>query len=368
MRGSTLPAGPRAPAAVQILNWMYRPIEFLDACRDRFGDTFSIRFPGFQTPMVIISRPEHVATLFKEREHGLPPGRSLALEPILGSRSILLLEGPEHLARRKLMLPPFHGERMRAYERTIGEQAAERIERIALGRPEALLSHMQELTFAVIMRCVFGLEDERRERELGGALRSMLTWVTDMRRGLALAFLGPERLMGMRGFRRRLEVVDRELFAEIEHRRAAEDLGEREEGVAEATITETLRLRPPVPVVLRRLREPATIAGYDLPAGTTLAPSMLLVHRRADLYPDPWRFDPARFLGRRPVPAEWFPFGGSVRRCLGAAFARFEARVVLEQLSAALRLYPDRERPERVGRRGPILVPARGARVVAERR
>jgi cytochrome P450 len=102
-----------------------------------------------------------------------------------------------------------------------------------------------------------------------------------------------------------------------------------------------------VPIVPRRLREPLTIAGKKLPAGATVAPSTLLVHRRASIYPDPWAFRPERFLGRRPVASEWFPFGGAVRRCIGASFAQLEARIVLEELTLAMRLSPARKRPER---------------------
>jgi cytochrome P450 len=149
---------------------------------------------------------------------------------------------------------------------------------------------------------------------------------------------------------------------ELQDELAEEGSGE----LLEATITETLRLHPPAPIVLRKLLRPARIAGHDLAAGTTLAPCMLLVHRRADLYPDPWRFDPKRFIGRRPVASEWFPFGGSTRRCIGAAFAQFEARVVLEELTRALSFRPDRLRAERPGRRGPILVPGRGAMVLVK--
>ena len=90
-----LPPGPRIPPAAQIVNWLYRPLDFLERNRDRFGDSFSIRFPGFGSPMVLISHPDHVAEMFSQRENGLPPGRTLALEPILGPRSVLLLEGAE---------------------------------------------------------------------------------------------------------------------------------------------------------------------------------------------------------------------------------------------------------------------------------
>ena len=108
-----------------------------------------------------------------------------------------------------------------------------------------------------------------------------------------------------------LHELARNPVAQRNQARDAEDFGA-------AVVTETLRLRPPVPIVLRRLREPLTIAGMNLPEGTTVAPSTLLVHRRADIYPDPWSFRPERFTERRPVASEWFPFGGSVRRCIGA--------------------------------------------------
>ena len=116
-----LPPGPTQPPIVQTLRWLLRPISFLESCRRRFGDAFSVRFLGFQTPMVMLSDPEAIRALYTSAEHGLPPGRTLALRPILGARSLLLLEGREHLARRRLMLPPFHGERMRAYEATVRE-------------------------------------------------------------------------------------------------------------------------------------------------------------------------------------------------------------------------------------------------------
>ena len=114
-----LPAGPSEPPILQTLRWLLRPISFLESCRRSFGDAFSVRFLGFQTPMVMLSDPEAIRALYSNRAHGLPPVRTIALQPILGPRSLLLLEGGDHLARRRLMLPPFHGERMRAYESTV---------------------------------------------------------------------------------------------------------------------------------------------------------------------------------------------------------------------------------------------------------
>src|SRR3712207_753755 len=105
---SALPRGPSEPPAVQTLRWLLRPISFLEDCRRRHGDVFSVTFLGFQTPMVMLSDPLAVRALYTVPEHGLPPGRSVTLQPILGARSLLLLEGREHLTRRKLMLPPLH--------------------------------------------------------------------------------------------------------------------------------------------------------------------------------------------------------------------------------------------------------------------
>ena len=161
-----LPPGPTEPPAIQTLRWLLRPIAFLEACRRRYGDAFSVTFLGFQTPMVMISDPEAVQGLYSNRVHGLPPGRSLALEPILGKRSVLLLEGPEHLARRKLMLPPFHGERMRAYEATVRDVVERDVAAWPRGEPFPVHPRMQAITLEVIVRAVFGVSDEARRAQL----------------------------------------------------------------------------------------------------------------------------------------------------------------------------------------------------------
>jgi cytochrome P450 len=107
-----------------------------------------------------------------------------------------------------------------------------------------------------------------------------------------------------------------------------------------------------------------TIGGRELPEGATVGPCAVLVHQREDLYPEPHAFRPERFLGTNPSTYGWLPFGGGVRRCIGAAFAQLEARIVLEELAATYALRPARPRRERTGRRGIVLVPSRGARVV----
>ena len=133
----------------------------------------------------------------------------------------------------------------------------------------------------------------------------------------------------------------------------------------EAVVKETLRLRPVVPAVVRRLQAPMTFGPWELPAGVHIAPSIYLMHRRADLYPQPLAFRPERFLGDDPPGTyEWIPFGGGVRRCLGASFAMFEMRVVLAAVLDSVRLRPASPRAaESVTRRAITFAPSRGGRI-----
>jgi len=130
-----------------------------------------------------------------------------------------------------------------------------------------------------------------------------------------------------------------------------------------ATITEALRLRPVVPLAGRRLVDDLQVDGLDLPAGTDVSPAIWLTHTRPDLYPEPYAFRPERFLEASPETYGWIPFGGGVRRCLGAAFAEFEMRVVLEEVLKRCDFAPVAGRPQRVGRRNITLSPKQGTPV-----
>ena len=149
--------------------------------------------------------------------------------------------------------------------------------------------------------------------------------------------------------------------------RLADEAAAGEEEYADAVVKEILRLRPVIPMVVRKLKEPMEIGGRLLPEGVFAAPSIYLMHRRSDVYPEPASFSPERFLEQPAGTYTWIPFGGGVRRCLGATFAMFEMRVVLSTLVTRLRLRPAGAAPERVTRRTPItLAPSRGAEVVVE--
>src|SRR5262249_61410513 len=125
----------------------------------------------------MVPRPDVIRALYSDRRHGLPPGRTITLKPLVGARSLLLLEGEEHMSRRRLMSPPFHGERMRTYEALMRSAAARELDGWREGRAFAVHPSMQAITLDVIMRAVFGVSDRERLRPL---LRDLLAGTTSM--------------------------------------------------------------------------------------------------------------------------------------------------------------------------------------------
>jgi cytochrome P450 len=426
-----LPPEPSSPPIVQTLKWAFRPLPFMQECRERYGDSFSVRFLSFERPMVMISDPAAIKALYTERAHGLPPGREVVLTPIVGPHSVLVTEGADHLAHRKLMLPAFHGERMRSYAPIVSEIVDAEIDSWPLGEEFAIHPQMQAMTLEVILRVVFGVaEGPRLER-----LRVVLTKVLEETASPFTQLIGlAGRRFGGRGpwarFEGQLKAVDELLYAEIAERRAEggfedrddilsilmqarfEDGGEMgdedlrdqlmtlllaghettatalawtfdlllrhprelarlrdsleagEEDYLRATISESLRLRPVVPLAGRRLAVDLEADGLTLPAGTDVTPAIWLAHTRADVYAEPFAFRPERFLDEQPDTYAWIPFGGGIRRCLGAAFAEFEMRIVLREVLTRCELHKASPRPEKIGRRNITLSPKDGTPVV----
>jgi cytochrome P450 family 135 len=425
---ASLPPSPPEPVLAQTARWLVRPIAFLESCRRRFGDAFSVTFLGFKSPMVLVSDPEVVRALYSERANGLPPGRSIALLPLLGPRSVLLLEGEEHLARRKLMLPPFHGERMRGYEEQVREITERDIASWPRGDAFALHPHMQAITLEVILRAVFGVTDPGRRDELRALLPRLLdatgSALLQARVMLSTRLGRGDPLAPLRGTGERIDAL---LLQEITARRAAapsedilsglvharfddgSEMSDREvrdqlmtlllaghettaTGLAwtvdlllrhphalarlreevragesdtylRAVVQEGLRLRPVVPIAGRRLAAALQVGDLHLPAGTDVTPAIWLTHTRPDLYPEPYAFRPERFLEQPPTTYGWIPFGGGVRRCLGAAFAEMEMRVVLTEIVRSAALQPASAQAERVTRRNITFSPRDGTRV-----
>jgi cytochrome P450 family 135 len=430
----SLPPGPHLPRTLQTLGWMLRPGPFMERCRARYGDVFTMRIRNEGT-WVFLADPELIKQVFTGDPRVLRAGEANAvLRPIVGSASVLLLDEPAHMTDRRLMLPPFHGERMQRYGELMAEVTRAELERWPQDEAFPLWPSMQAITLEVIMRAVFGITEPSRLARVRELLRHMLDWTTNPRQLAYLALMGPRRVERNRDFRAVMDPVDDALLAEIARRRRAPDLAEREdimsmllqaryedgsamddrelrdelmtllvaghettatslawaferlvrhpqqldrlyaetqaggEEYLDAVVKETLRLRPVLPIVVRRLAEPMQFGDHLIPAGVSVTPCIYLVHRRADIYPDPLRFAPERFLEQPAGTYTWIPFGGGVRRCLGASFALFEMKVVLRTVIENIDLRAQALEPEHVVRRAITLTPGHRATVLAARR
>jgi cytochrome P450 family 135 len=406
-----LPPGPATPAAVQTVEWVVRPTDLLRRSAARYGEPFTLRTLWADAPMVLVSDPGTVKRVYAAPPEALRGGASsTVLEPFAGPSSILLASGEEHMRQRKLMLPPFHGERMEAHRAAVAALAAAELDRWRPGRPLRTLPRMQELTLDVILRVVLGAPDAR----LRAAIRAALDMTTSLPRLIALS-LAPRGTAPWRPFERAVARVDALLRAAIRERRpggrailddlidagSTEDelrdqvvtllaaghettagslawalerlarhphiaarLRDGDDAYLDATVKEVLRLRPVLSITPRKVLEPFAVGDWTLPPGVHVTPCLYLTHRRPELWPDPTAFRPERFLEGAPAPYSWLPFGGGVRRCAGAAFATMELHEVLRAVVRRFELRPDRPAGERMRRRGVTLTPSRGGRVV----
>ena len=157
-----IPPGPTTPTLVTTWQWLNRPYPFMDECSARFGDTFSLYFKGLPQ-LVLYSRPEDVKEVFADDGNLFHAGEfNLSLRAFLGEHSVLMLDGKEHMRHRRLLLPPFHGERMQAYGSAMLDAADDSIDAWPVGRPFAFHGHMQAVTLRVILRTVFGVDGAAR--------------------------------------------------------------------------------------------------------------------------------------------------------------------------------------------------------------
>ena len=419
-----LPPGPRMPVSLQTIGWWNRPTGYTERMRERYGKRFTMRLLG-QPPLVILSDPEDARALLTAPPDVLHPGEGAQLlEPIVGPNSVILLDEDAHMEQRKLMLPAFHGDRMQRLTGLMAELTERELESWPLGDPVALHPRLQGLTLDIILRAVFGLDEGSRLERLRERLGAILTFgdsPLSMMPFLQSALRGKGRFGR---FERDREEVDHELFALIDERRregserddvlamliaaehtdgspmteeeirdelltalvaghettasslafafeqlarapeAQERLAADEDGsYLEATVNEVLRRRPVLPNPEPRLVKKAIeIGGWTYQPGVVLFASAYLIHHDPEIYPDPYSFRPERFLGVKPGTYTWLPFGGGRRRCIGAAFALQEMRIVLRAASERFQLAPGGP-PQRVRRRMITVTPGDGGLV-----
>jgi cytochrome P450 len=435
-----LPLGPRIPPLALTAVWALAPTWVLDRCARRYGDTFTLTFGPSGRKLVVLSDPEAVKAVFTAPPEVAPSAAGASpIAPVMGPSSVITLTGAEHMRQRKLLLPPFHGERMREYADVIVHATERSMADWPLGKAMKLSERTRAITLEVILRAVFGVEAERM-----GALREAIGGLLTPSQTPALllgALRRPVEARPTGSLGRALDHLDAVIYAEIARRRAQPDLGERadilsllllardEDGQAmtdqelrdelvtlllaghettatsvawaierlvrhpdklarlvaeidagegdeymQAVISETLRVRPVVPMVVRVLQQALDVGGRELPAGTRVVPSIYLTNRNPKVYEAPREFRPERFLEAAPETFSWIPFGGGIRRCIGASFATLEMKLILGTALAGLtpslpaRTSRRRRRGEWNRRRAITLVPSAGARVVWRRR
>ncbi|WP_232681028.1 cytochrome P450 [Nocardioides sp. R-C-SC26] len=352
------------------------------------------------------------------------------LGPIMGRHSLLLQDSVEHKRARTLLMPAFSGQALKGYQTLVEDLARDEVAHWPDGVRFRSLDRMNALTLEVILRVVFGVTDERRLRALRPRVNATVDVSPAVLLGWSYPRLNRfgmwkravenqyelDRLMyaEIRDRRAAPDVAERtdvlsrlicigeeqgDPLSDVElrdqlvtlllaghettatalawalyelgrhpdlHARTVRAVVEGDDAWLEAVLKESMRLHPVIPMVVRTLMKPATIAGHHLPAGTTVGPSIVVTHQRDDLHPDPEVFRPERFLGQNPAPNSWIPFGGGVRRCIGAGFSVMEGVAVLREVFRHLDV-------EAVGRDVPKVrnitsVPRDGATIRVRRR
>jgi cytochrome P450 len=440
-----LAQGPRR----QMLQAILDPIGYFRSCFAAHPGAVRVCMsPTLPPRQVLVNDPAVLQELFNRdagRGISAPGALNGLLAQLVGERSILMLEPGPHRARRRLLTPPFHGERLRAYGQLIIGLTASALTDLHPGNRFDARERMQRITMGVILTAVFGLHEGARYRRLEELLHRSMQLRSSRFGSLLLFFPLLRRNAGPWSPGGRLQRLEREIRAllmqEVIERRQALAGGEQRSDVLSllmscrdeqgqgltndelhdelitllfaghettataltwalywihrqpevrsrlleelqaldragsgadpeaisrlpyltAVVNEVLRIHPVAMLMFPRLVEqPLSLAGRVFEPGDVLVGCIQAVHERPDLYPEPQRFAPERFLDRTYGPAEFLPFGGGARRCIGAALAVFEMKVILATLlqEVTLELWPSSDRPIQPRRRGFTLGPA----------
>lgn len=428
-----LPPGSAHPPALQLIEWIADPLSYMESNFRDYGDLFTARWQSF-VPFVFVNHPEYVQQVLGADPRQFDSGMGATiLKPIVGEYSLLLLDGEAHQRQRKLLMPPFHGDRLRTYSEKVTE-IADAVLGAYQGAKVRVRAVMQKISLGIILRVVFGLETGERYTQLEQLLTEMTDAVASPWRASAIFLPWLQQNWTAWGqFVRRRTAIDRLIFAQIDERRkqglgadilslmlsAKDEEGnpmtdkeirdqlltlllaghettasalswclyfiDRDPSIKQrllneikqwdgntetigklnylhAVCQESLRLYPIAILTEPRIpRHDFTLGDYTFTAGTPLVPCIYLLHQREDIYKEAKRFNPDRFLERQFSPYEYIPFGGGGRRCIGAAFAMMEMKMVLLSLLCQFdyRILPDRlGRPIKPTRRGVTVAPS----------
>ena len=421
--------GPRVTSLVNMIRFARDPLGFLPRMRERYGDVFAMTFPTFGRVVYLCDPGvvKELFTSSPVDMHA-GEATATVLEPAVGPSSVLTLDEDAHMRQRKLLLAPFHGREIDKYRSVIAEAIRRDVDTWPVGRPFTLRPHMQRVTLDVILRAVygFGSADDLEGAhdviaEFAAASDALILprflriprvgpWARFLRARAALDELIYKTIADRRAAPDADEredvlslllrctdedgtpLTDAELRDELVtivgagHETTAtalswaierlvrnpdvlaklrDSLAAGEDAYLDATIKETLRARPVIADVARRAKVPVTIGGYDIAPGTLVLAAITATHYNENVYPEPERFRPERFLESTGADTyTWIPFGGGVRRCLGAAFAMEEMRICLREIFTRATLAPADPADEKIRMRNITLAPGDGARVV----
>jgi cytochrome P450 family 135 len=423
-RAAGLPPGPRLPATVQALLRVWRCARFSDRCHARYGDTFTVRI-GALGPVVLTTDRDAIRRLFTADPLNTRHANDL-LGPFLGEQSLLVLEPREHLERRRLLSPPFHGERVQSYARLMARLVAQALDRVNVGEVTAIQPIAQDLTLDVILQAVLGLDDEATRRRLREMFDAVITPLSNLALFVPVLARRSRWNVAAERFWRMRDEVDALLFRHIAATRCDPLLAEREDVLAmmvlardeqgaglsdqqlrdelftlilaghettataiawgvellvhspdvtttareadeaylDALVKEVLRIRSPAPIAGGRyVLEPFPIGEWTIPPRVAVSVDAYGVHHDPAIYPEPEVFRPERFLGEPADAYSFLPFGGGAHRCLGATLALLEIKVVLREILARFELAPVSRRMAAPVPRAVTLAPRKGARV-----
>jgi unspecific monooxygenase len=443
----TLPPTPKAPAWMQKAHWVANPVGYMESAKRQCGDIFTAKVGPQGTPLIYIDNPQGIQQILTKdtKELTAPGSVNGLLQPLIGDYSVILLDGASHKRQRQLLMPSFHGERLRSYGDLICNLAQQVMGRFSVDASFFARPAMQEISLLVILQAVFGVTQGERYERLKDLTSQLMDFFSSTAKSSFLFFpilqqnLGPWSPWGR--FLHVREEIDKLIYAEISDRRqqdnsqrtdilslmmsatdeSGEGMSDRElrdelltllfaghettatslswalywthrypsvlaqlqEEIASlgnhpdpmqiirlpylsAVCNETLRLYPVAILTFPRVVPENTsfhLMGYDIPAGTLLMGCIYLAHQREDIYPQPKQFQPERFLERQFSAYEFLPFGGGVRRCIGAALAQMELKLVLATVLSNYQLVLAEKKPVRPQRRGVTLAPETGIRM-----
>ncbi|PSB03149.1 cytochrome P450 [Merismopedia glauca] len=442
-----LPDGPKVPVLIQIVRAMFDQFALAEKYYQKYGEIYytpkSLLLPAF----AIFNDPKAIEKVFTADPNSFEVGQqsSLPIRVLLGDNSLVALSGIQHQRQRKLLMPPFHGERMKSYGATMIKITKQVISQWEVGKPFSIRDYTQDISLRVILETIFGLDEGEKFERLRQVLVEWLDIFNSPLRSSLLFLPFLQKDLGTWSpwgqFIRKKQIIHEILNTEIDRRRNNPDtladdilslmLAARDEDgqpmsnaeirdelitmlfaghettanslawafywlhylpeigqklrlelnsldknadgntinklpYLNAVVSETLRLHPVVAFVNRQLKVPFEIMGYTFEPGTSLFPSIYLTHQREDIYPEPKKFKPERFLEKQFSPYEYLPFGGGNRRCLGYAFALFEMKLVLATVLSEVELELLDKHPLKTMRRGITFTPAGGVKMMVK--